>query len=159
MIVKQYNADCHPYIQTDGCLYMSLLDIPCDWCKAKCRPARNDLTVAEINRLYWYAIPQFMKNGDTDKNNRCYILNHEEIIRLGFYILGKRTMFIQYAYRDDADPQKSFGTIDKCNYFITEIELPSFHHFYRSDADNTVIYNPGRSYSEKVVSTRGYIIE
>ena len=160
MIVKQYNSDCHPYIQTDGCLFMSLLDIPCDWCKARCQPPlKNELTVSEINKAYWYAIPQFMRNGDIDQKSRCYILNHPEIIRIGFYILSKRNMFIQYLYRDDEDPDKSFGDIKGCNYFITEIRLPSFHHFYRSDADNNVIYNPGRSFSNDVVSTRGYRIE
>jgi hypothetical protein len=160
MIIKQYNTDLHPYIQTDGCLFMSLLDIACDYCKAKCQPAlKSELTIAEVNKIYWYAIPQFMQDGRQAQQNRCYILNHAEIIRLGFYILGKRNMFIQYLYRDDFDPSKSFGEIKGCNYFITEIQLPTFNHFYRSDADGNVLYNPGRSFSNNIESTRGYKIE
>ena len=146
MTNKQTAQAHYPSIQAEGCLLMSLLDIAC-------AEAVDDLMPLEVNRIYDYAVPKYMEP-------TCFVKEHEEIIRLGFYILGHRFTVARYIYRRDENKQIIGKTsdIDKCNYFVTMVDAGTFRHFYRSDEHGYVLYNPGIS-TGRVLSIRGYAVK
>lgn len=146
-----------PYdaISTDGCLFRSLQAI-----------AETAIGVAltedEIKRAFHYAIPDYMEDHRNVGNDRCYILKHEEIIRVAFYILGYRYVSIEYKYRKD-DVKMIIGThrdFYSCNYWIGKCLLDSGgSHFYLSNLIGNVTWNPHVAISEKLTSLRGYRIK
>ena len=151
MTIKQSNQGLRVEIQTDGCLFMSLLDIACD-------VAHRDMDPEAVNRIYMYVVPHWMKDGGHVMSDRCYVLDHTAIIRAGLDWFGLHDWGIEYKYRRDGDIIKMGAASDwlRCNYWITKIKLPTFSHFYRSGPDSTERYNPGISMSNHVLSLRGY---
>ena len=153
MTTKQGDSKLYEEIQTDGCLFMSLLDIAC-------ADTYRDLRPEDVNRLYKYVTPWWMRDGGHVKADRCYVLEHEPIIRAAFDFFGHHDMQIVYRYRRDGDEQ-IMGVekdLNVCNYWITKIRLPGFSHFYRSRRDGEPVYNPGVSMSHDIMSVRGYSI-
>jgi hypothetical protein len=150
--IKQYHKDLMDEIKTDGCLFRTLQNFSEVLLHRPMAPV-------EINVMHRYAVPDFMKDGGHIKADRCYILNHEEIIRLGFLMAGVINRNIIYAYRRDGEEMKIHkAELKECNFFAAKVSLPGGgYHFYRSDQIGNVLWNPGRS-TGPVVSIRGYIV-
>ena len=123
---------------------MCLLDIGC-------AVMRDELMPLEVKRAYDYAVPKYM---DAD----CYVKDHEEIIRIGLYILGQRFALAQYSFREDGDMLIFGGDKGLCNYFISLLDCGSFKHFVRTDRQCQILYNPGRSTGPRI-SLRGYCVK
>jgi len=94
-----------PYdaIQTDGCLWRSLL-------YAGEFFTGQVLTADEIKYAFHYSIPDYMEDHRHPGKDRCYILSggHAEICRVSFFILGERSASIEYAYRRDFYPDDKY---------------------------------------------------
>lgn len=162
--VKQYD----PYfskaplgvIKTDGCLYRVLL-------KGAEKVAVCRLTAGEIGNAFHYAIPDFMEDHRHPGQDRCYIKagGHVEIIRIGMYMLGHRSVEIYYRYRRDItrDGDKmvigTYGDIDRCNFYIGKCKTEKAAHFYESDIGGGLEWDPGRSFTKKLMSVRGFYIK
>ena len=157
-MIKQYNSAFkkEPYkaIQTDGCLYNVLL-------KAAENITGEEFTVEEIKRIWHYSIPDYMEDHRHPNKDRCYIRagGHVEIIRLGLHVLGVRHATIQYKYRYDINTEKYIlGNKDSlcdCNFFFAKCKLPAYNHFYESDREGELRWNPGYSFSHNLLSIRG----
>jgi len=115
-----------------------------------CAVMHDELMPLEVKRAYDYAVPKFM---DAD----CYVKDHEEIIRIGLYILGQRFATAYYMFREDGDVLK-YGTKAECNYYISLLDCGSFKHFVRTDRQGKILYNPGRSTGPRI-SLRGYCVK
>jgi len=157
-MIKQYSEDFdkEPYtaIQTDGCLWEVLL-------KAAENMTHKTFYIAEIKRLWHYGIPDYMEDHRTPHKDRCYILagGHVEIIRVGLYVLGARNASIQYKYRYDLDKKEQIignkNNLDDCNFFFAKCKLEKYNHFYESDREGNLVWNPGNSFSKDLLSIRG----
>lgn len=155
---KQYDAAFRDEIQTDGCLFFTLLSI------AEDASSRSFEDPEEIELAYQYAMPNFMLDGGEVYKNRCFINNHPAIIRIGLHILGIRKAEIGYLYRSDLteadNPGSDPAMKDRCQYFAMKIIKPGggYHHL-RSTYDRKPGYNPGRTENDDIVSLRGYRVE
>lgn len=143
-------------VPTDGCLLFTL------W-KAGEEFTRKKYTLGEIVRGYKWAIPDYMEDHRHTGSDRCYILDHEEVMRIGFALLGFPRAYIEYIYRDD-DPlgkgKMVIGSrmqIEEPNYWAAKVWAGYFHHFYNSDRAGNVRWNPGIS-TGRLISLRGYKI-
>ncbi len=159
--IKQFDSDFSsaPYdaIQTDGCFWRTLLHAPEIF-------TGKHLTLTELKYAFHYSLPDYMEDHRHPEEDRCYIqwLGHEQIIRIGFYILGERNVRISYPYRRDGDKQVlgHVHDIDKCNFFAAKCQLgPKRFHFYNSNMSAVEKWNPHTVISTKVVSIRGFKIE
>ncbi len=160
-LIKQYDerfTGDFSAIQTDGCFWRSLLAF-------SELATSNVLTIDELKRAYRYAIPDYMEDHREEGKSRCYIQwkGHEEIARSGFYIVGERHVKIEYRYRrNNVSGQMIIGKHEDfyaCNYYITECELSSGNsHFYVSDLNGVVLWNPHTVISNDILSLRGFRI-
>ena len=153
-----------PYdaIQTDGCFWRALL-------YASELFTSHELTAEELKRAYHYSIPDYMEDHRTDGKDRCYIQwgdgfkGHEEIMRIGFYVLGERSVDIEYAYRKDYTTGKFVigkpADFYRCNFWIGKCRYGSTGHFYVSDMQGKLKWNPGNTYSADLLSLRGFRIK
>ena len=144
-------------VPTDGCLLFTL------W-KAAEQFTRKRFTLQEIVRGYNWVIPDYMEDHRNPGKDRCYILDHEEVMRVGFALLGFPRAEIRYIYRDD-DPlgtgEMVIGSrmqIEEPNYWASKVWTGDFYHFYNSDRIGDVRWNPGVS-TGHLVSLRGYKIK
>jgi hypothetical protein len=148
-----------PYdaIQTDGCFWRTLLH-------AGELFTGKTFTAAELKHAYHYSIPDCMEDHRTPGQDRCYIKGggHVEIIRIGFYMMGERNVDIGYGYRYDFDAGRyvigNEAMLDRCNWFVSKCKMPTFNHFYESNRHGDETWNPGRSYSNELLSLRGFSI-
>lgn len=143
-------------IPSDGCLLLTL------W-KAAEKFTGERFTLQDIIRGYKWVIPDYMEDHRTPGKDRCYILSHEEVMRVGFALMGAPRAKIEYMYRDD-DPlgngKMVIGSrmqIEVPNYWAAKVWTGYFHHFYNSDNIGDVRWNPGVS-TGHLVSLRGYKI-
>lgn len=160
------NKQTHPHhyeqIQTDGCYFMVDLSIGEDIALRLGRQ-HHQMEPYEVNLAYNYAIPNFMRDGGHIREDRCFILKHEQIIAIGLYIMGVRIHTIDYLYRKDGDIHK-IGieeSLDLCNYFVKEVLVGSgpATHFVRCDRRGVTLYNPGISDDHEWESFRGYRVK
>jgi len=151
-MIKQAESNT-PQVQTDGCLFLTLLKFAEDYTNQR-------FTKKEIDIAYKYAIPDYMKDDKHDFEDRCFILDHEAIIELGLRMLGIRSPRALYLFRRDGDIQKigNMADIWRCNFYAARIKLPTFSHFYQSDQSGAMVWNPGISINDKITSIRGYKI-
>lgn len=161
MKLKQYSPNMPRSVVTDGCFYMDLLDIGWSFANRVIGPV-DEPTVQEVRRIYKWVIPDFMRDGGNTKKNRCFIEagGHVEIIRAMVNICQIRDIKIEYRYRKDYDDMiigKEYD-YDRCNYFLHELDCESYTHFVHVDRDGQLLYNPGRSFSEKIISVRGFYL-
>jgi len=155
-MAKQTNPDHLEPIRTDGCLFMSLASIAVDYADTMLYPE-------DINELFWYVTPWHMRDGLHAREDRCLVLDHPAIIRAALRMLltPNEMPVVEYVFRDDEDASKCFGDVrdkERCTAFITEVQMTGYTHFFRSDKDCNVVYNPGRSWSREIVSYRGYYL-
>jgi len=149
-------VDRVPDVATDGCLLLSLADVACTAVGKEIYP--ND-----IERLYWYAIPKYMEQGDKVEENKCLILDHEEIIRIAGMLAGHRLRDVEYRYRKDGSrlADWSCNNWDSCNYFVAKVPYKKSGHFLRVIPDGNdgweTLYNPGVTDGERI-SIRGYYV-
>lgn len=143
-------------VPTDGCLLFSL------W-KSGEQFTNNFYSLQDIIRGYKWAIPDYMEDHRNPGKDRCYILDHEEILRIGFALMGYPKARLKYIYRDD-DPNGSgdmiIGSrmdISKPNYWISKVWTGEIFHFYNSDQWGNAVWNPGIS-TGSLISLRGYKI-
>ena len=165
--IKQSNPEfsAAPYdaIITDGCLYRGLL-------KGAEKMTGRQLSLDEIKSAFHYAVPDFMEDHRHPEQDRCFIkwtdkhIGHEEIIRIGLYILGERNVKVKYRARVDmAAPHNNIiigrpGSLDACNFFISKCKTPKGAHFYESNIAGGLVWDPGQSYTDKLLSIRGFEI-
>ena len=147
---KQTDEILYPEINTDGCLLLSLIDIACE-------AVGEELTPFEVNTMYNYLMPVYMKDGREEYKNRCYILDHEAVIQCALYLLGVRHAGIEYSYRKDEDDYiiGNAETLGRCNYFITKLSCGTYMHFVRTDESGKILYNSGTC-AQVPISQRGY---
>jgi hypothetical protein len=143
-------------IVTDGCFFRDLLF-------AAEYFVNKELLPEEIGLAYQYAIPDFMEDYRHPGQDRCFIKEHGhvQIIRIGFYIIGKRFVSIKYPYRADKD-RMIIGTpadLYKCNFFISKCKIAKGNHFYVSDMYGNLSWNPGNSFTDNLLSVRGFTIK
>ena len=139
-----------PQVRTDGCLLLCLLSFS---------EGERTFSHGDVSRAFRYLTPHYMLDGEHVRQDRCYILNHEEVIRCGFYLMGNPDGRVEYAYRKDGD---NFvigdeSALDKCTHFVKKVKIPEGYHFIRTNCRWMTTFNPGESEGE-IVSWRGYIL-
>lgn len=154
-----FGAAPYDAIMTDGCFWRTLLHAS----EVHCGKA---LTLDELKYAYQYAIPNYMEDHQQPGKSRCYIQwkGHEEIIRIGFYILGERNVDIKYRYRYDIDTDKTIIGTEKafygCTFFVGKCKLrPNAYHFYESDLHGAMKWNPHTVFTNDLTSLRGFLIK
>jgi len=161
-MIKQTHPGLYDEIQTDGCYFMVDLSIGED-IALRIGKQHHQFTPEEINLAYDYAIPKFMHDGTEARKNRCYILDHREIVGIGLRLMGFRDFEMEYLYRKDGD-QIIIGSelnLDRCNYFVKEVLVGNgpVTHFVRCDRIGVSLYNPGITDDMDWESFRGYLVK
>ena len=160
-MIKQTDAyfieNGYDAIVSDGCFFRDLL-------YASEFFTGRILTAKEIGMAYHYAIPDFMEDHRRPNQDRCFIKEHGhiQIARIGFYILQERKVKIIYKYRWDKNEGMIIGRsgdLYSCNFFISKCKMPKFNHFYVSSMAGAEEWNPGVSFSDELLSIRGFQIE
>jgi len=155
-----FNDEPFAAIQTDGCFWRVLLN-------ASEIMTKNALTGDELKRAFHYSIPDYMEDHRNPGQDRCYIKwhGHEEIIRIGFHIIGMRDVSIEYKYRKDYDTGKFvIGNSEAwydCNFWIAKCRYRNTGHFYTSDNKGAVVWNPASTapaHGNDILSLRGFSI-
>ena len=148
-------------IRKEGCAFLCDLSIA-ENVLSNISPTEPGLSVNEINSAYLYAAGVFLKHVHTDKTPACYVWDHEEVIRIGLYLVGFRNHRVRYRYRKDGDLLVigQYADVMKCNYFIKQIRVPSSGetHFIRCDIQGNTLYNPGVTDSDRWESFRGFSV-
>ena len=89
---KQTDPILYKTIQTDGCLFMDLIDIACE-------VLNKSISPFDVNLVHDYVIPKFMIDNKHIAKDRCYVLDHESIIQAASHVLGGGNLGIKYLYR------------------------------------------------------------
>jgi len=151
---KAFSKEPYTAIQTDGCLLFVLL-------KAAENITGKEFTEKELKRIWHYGIPDYMEDHRHPHKDRCFILGggHVQLIRIGLYILGVRNASVKYKYRYDLDKEEYIignkNTLSVCNFFFAKCKLPGYSHFYESNKEGDLVWNPGNSFSVDLLSLRG----
>ena len=146
--MKKLGAYGNHDIDVRGCAFLTDLKCGADY-------AGRDILPQWVNVAYTWVVPQFMRKD-------CYIEEHTMILRVGVVMGGGDVQTpIKYLYR--ADRGKLIihgGELEDCNFFMAGVPYPhdpDGRHFYQSDKDGNVVWNPGK-WTGEAVSIRGYKI-
>lgn len=156
-MIKQYHEGLYSPIQTDGCFFMDDLSISEDLAMLS-DGKHSAFSVPMVNRAYDYCIPKFMRDGGDEEKNRCYILDHVEVVRVGLYIMGLPYHHIEYLYRSDYDRMNNPALLARCNYFIKEVRYGKGSHFVRCNRSGFTLYNSGNTDGVDWLSLRGFLV-